>query len=417
MAITAEIVAVGTELLGSDRIDTNSLAITGELHLLGVEVIAKHVAGDNRERLGNLLREAAERANIVIVTGGLGPTEDDVTREAAAAAMNRRLIHSPEAEAVLRARFLQINRPMAENNLQQAYLIEGAEMLSNPNGTACGQFVATDKGALVLLPGPPRELKPMLANELIPRLKRLLPPAVIRTRTFRITGIGESDLDALIAPVYMTYANPVTTVLSATGDLTVILRASGANETEADALLRELGDRIAALLGDRIYTENPADGLETVVGGLLRTRGATVSSAESCTGGLLAGRLTDGIGSSDFYAGGFVTYSNAQKQHALGVPGDLLEKYTAVSEPVAAAMADGARRRTGSTFALSTTGYAGPAGGTERDPVGTVYIGIAGPDKTRVVRARYGVDRYRVRTLATQGALDLLRKTLLADSY
>ncbi|MGH9624215.1 MAG: competence/damage-inducible protein A [Bryobacteraceae bacterium] len=413
MMISAEIVAAGTELLGPDRLDTNSLAITEELHSLGVEVSAKHVVGDNRERLANLLREATGRANLVIVSGGLGPTEDDVTREAAAAALGLRLVHSPEAESVLRARFRQINRPMAENNLQQTYLIEGAEMLANPNGTACGQFIATGKSALALLPGPPRELKPMLANELVPRLKRLLPSGIIRTRTFRITGIGESDLDALIAPVYTKYTNPVTTVLSATGDLRVILRASGEQESEADALLREVGDRITKLLGDRVYTENPAEGLETVVGGLLRTRDATVASAESCTGGLLAARLTDGAGSSDFYAGGFVTYSNEQKQHALGVPADLLEKYTAVSEPVAAAMAEGARQRTGSTFALSTTGYAGPSGGTERDPVGTVYLGLAGPDETRVVRARYGTDRFRVRTLATQHALDLLRKTLL----
>ncbi|MGH9582201.1 MAG: competence/damage-inducible protein A [Bryobacteraceae bacterium] len=415
MAKTAEIVAAGTELLGPDRLDTNSLAITEQLNSLGVEVIAKHVVGDDRERLANVLRGAMERANIVIVSGGLGPTEDDVTREAAASALGRGLLLSLAEESILMARFRQINRTMAKNNLRQAYLIEGAEALPNPNGTAPGQFILTERGALALLPGPPRELKPMLIHELTPRLKPVLPPQVIHTRTFRITGIGESDLDTLIAPVYTKYTNPVTTVLSSPGDLTVILRASAASESEADALLRDLGNSIADLLGDRVYTENAAEGLETVVGRLLRTRRATVSTAESCTGGLLAGRLTDRAGSSDFYLGGFVTYTDGQKRDALGVSGDLLEKHGAVSEPSAAAMAEGARRRTGSTYALSTTGYAGPSGGAECDPVGTVYLGIAGPEETRVVRARYGADRFRIRALATQGALDLLRKTLLAE--
>lgn len=415
MTKTAEIVAAGTELLGPDRLDTNSLAITEQLNLLGVDVVAKHVIGDDRQRLGDTIRRAAESADIVIVCGGLGPTEDDVTREAAAVALGRELVHSPTAESALRARFRQIDRTMAQNNLRQAFLIEGAEALPNPHGTAPGQFVATNRGALALLPGPPRELRPMLIEQLVPRLKRTLPPQIIRTRTFRITGIGESDLDTLIAPVYTKYANPATTVLSATGDLTVILRASGASEVEADALLREVGDPIAALLSDRVYSENPADGLETVVGCLLRQHHATVSTAESCTGGLLAGRLTDRGGSSDFYAGGFVTYTDTQKRDTLGVPSELLERHGAVSSLVAAAMAEGVRLRTGSTYALSTTGYAGPSGGTDADPVGVVYLGLAGPGGTRTIRAHYGADRYRVRTLAAQGALDLLRKTLLSQ--
>jgi nicotinamide-nucleotide amidase len=413
MAKTAEIFAIGTELLGADRLDTNSLAITEQLNLLGVEVVAKHVLGDNRERLAKDLRMAIERSNIVITCGGLGPTEDDVTREAAAAALGCKLVLSLEQESILISKFRQLNRPMAKNNLRQAYLLEGAEALPNPLGTAPGQFISTPHGALALLPGPPRELKPMLVNELVPRLKPVLPPQVIRVRTFRITGIGESDLDALIAPVYKQYTNPVTTVLSAPGDQTVILRAKAATEAEADALLRELGNKIAELLGDRIYSEKPQEGLEMVVGCLLRKRRATVSTAESCTGGLLAGRLTEQGGSSDFYLGGFVTYSVAQKRDVLGISKDLLDRYGPVSEPVAAAMAEGARNRTGSTYALSTTGYAGPSGGTEFDPVGTVYLGIAGPGGTQVIRSRYGADRFRIRALAVQAALDLLRKTLL----
>jgi len=264
------------------------------------------------------------------------------------------------------------------------------------------------------LPGPPRELKPMLIHELIPRLRHIVPPQVIRVRTFRVTGMGESDLDALISPVYTKYKNPATTILFSLGDLFVHLRATAPTEVEADALLREVGHPIVKLLGDRLYTENAEESLEMVVGRLLRKQCATVAVAESCTGGLIAARLTEQGGSSDFFLGGYVTYSEAQKTDILGVAREMIAKHSAVSEAVAAAMAEGARKRSGATYALSTTGYAGPSGGTDFDPVGTVYLGVAGPQQTRVVRVRYGGDRGRVRALATQGALDLLRKTLIA---
>jgi nicotinamide-nucleotide amidase len=413
MPKSAEILAIGSELLTPQRIDTNSLIVTEQLNLLGVEVIAKHVIGDDRERLTQAIRACIARSNIVILIGGLGPTEDDVTRDAAAAALGLELKLSLEQESVLISRFRQINRPMAKNNIRQAYLLEGAQALPNPHGTAPGQFLSIDRGALALLPGPPREMKPMLVNELIPRLKHVIPPQVIRVRSFRITGIGESDLDTLIAPVYTKYTNPVTTVLSSPGDLFVSLRAQAETEQQADNLLREVGGPIAELLGDKVYSTNPDEPLEAVVGCLLRKHHGTVAVAESCTGGLIAGRLTEHGGSSDFFVAGYVTYSAAQKQNVLGVPANLIQKHTAVSEPVAAAMAEGARRLSGATYALSTTGYAGPDGGTDYDPVGTVYLGIAGPTGTRVIRVRYGADRYRVRMLATQASLDLLRKTLL----
>lgn len=410
---SAEIVAIGSELLTPAHTDTNSLAVTEHLNLLGVEVIAKHVIGDDRARLRDAIRVAIERSDVVILIGGLGPTEDDVTREAVSDALGLKLVLSLEQESILISRFRRINRPMAKNNLKQAYLLEGAEAMPNPEGTAPGQFLSTRRGALALLPGPPRELKPMVVNELVPRLRPVLPRQVIRVRTFRITGIGESDLDALISPIYKKYQNPVTTVLSSPGDLCVYLRARADTEEKTEALLREVGNPIAELLGDRIYSEKPNERLEGVVGCLLRKRLANVSTAESCTGGMLAARFTDQPGSSDFFVGGFVAYTDAQKRDVLGVPLDIIKKHTSVSEPVAAAMAEGARRRTGSTYAISITGYAGPDGGTEYDPVGTVYLGIAGPNGTRVIRIRYGGDRYRTRALATQGALDLLRKTLL----
>jgi nicotinamide-nucleotide amidase len=410
----AEIIAIGSELLTPQRVDTNSLIVTESLNMLGVEVFTKQVIGDDRERLTDAIRRALERADIVVLIGGLGPTEDDVTRDAAAAALGRKLEHSAEQEAILAARFRQINRPMAQNNLRQTYLIEGAEALPNPNGTAPGQFLLTRRGALALLPGPPRELKPMMERELLARLKPLLPPQAIKVRSFRITGIGESDLDTLIAPVYTKYTNPVTTVLSSIGDLWVHLRAQGSTEEEADALLKEVGDPIAELLGDRVYSTDNEDTLELTVGRLLRERHATVATAESCTGGTIASRLTDAPGSSDYFIAGYVTYTDQQKHAILGIPEELLAEHTAVSEPVALAMAEAARRLSGATYGVATTGYAGPSGGTETDPVGTMYLAIAGPNgASRCTRIRHGADRYRNRTLATQFTLNLLRKTLL----
>jgi nicotinamide-nucleotide amidase len=411
----AEIIAIGSELLTPQRLDTNSLVITQNLNLLGVEVFTKQVIGDDRERLTDAIQRALSRADIVVLIGGLGPTEDDVTRDAAATALGRKLEHSPAQEAILAARFRQINRPMAQNNLRQTYLIAGAEALPNPNGTAPGQFIVTPRGALALLPGPPRELKPMVEKELLPRLKPLLPPQVIKVRSFRITGIGESDLDTLIAPVYSKYTNPVTTVLSAIGDLWVHLRAQGNTESEADALLKKVGDPIATLLGERVYSTDGEDTLELTVGRLLRERHATLATAESCTGGIIAARLTDAPGASDYFIAGYVTYTDRQKHCLLGVPQELLDSHTAVSEPVALAMAESARRLSGATFGIATTGYAGPTGGTESEPVGTMYVAIAGPDNANphCVRLRHGSDRYRNRTLAAQSSLDLLRKTLL----
>lgn len=413
MAKTAEIIAVGSELLTAQRVDTNSLAITEQLNFLGVEVTAKHVIGDDRARLTDAIRVVTARSNIVILSGGLGPTEDDVTREAAASALGRKLTLDLQQESVLIQRFRQINRPMAPNNIRQAHVIEGAEVLPNPLGTAPGQFISTPKGALALLPGPPKELKAMLMNELVPRLRHVLPPQVIKVRTFRITGIGESDLDALIAPIYTKYTNPLTTVLSSPGDLYVHLRALAETEGEADALLRDVGNPIAEALGDKVYSETATDSLDLVVGQLLRKQHATVAAAESCTGGLLSARFTDAGGSSDYFLAGYVTYTDAQKTAVLGVPNDLIQKHTAVSQAVAAAMAEGARAKARSTYGVSTTGYAGPGGGTEYDPVGTVYIGLAGPEGTQVVRYRHTLGRDRVRILAAQNALDLLRRALL----
>jgi nicotinamide-nucleotide amidase len=410
----AEIIAIGSELLTPQRLDTNSLFLTSQLNALGVAVTAKHVVGDDRARLASAIQTAVERSEYVFLSGGLGPTEDDVTREAAAAALGRTLEFSAAQEQILIQRFAQIRRPMAENNRRQVYLVAGAEALPNPHGTAPGQVCRTVRGALFLLPGPPREFKAMVADQVVPRLRAELPPRVIRVRSFRVTGMGESQLDALIAPVYSKYQNPSTTVLSSLGDLWVNLYAQCDTEAEAEALLREVGDPIAELLGDRVYSTCADDTLELVVGRLLRERKATVATAESCTGGLVAARLTEYAGSSDFFVASFVTYSDAQKQSLLGVPREMIAQHTAVSEPVAKAMCVAAQQKTGATYALSTTGYAGPEGGTEENPVGTVFIGLATPSAAHVTKLIYGMDRARIRTLAVQTALDLLRRELLA---
>lgn len=407
----AEIIAVGSEMLTPQRLDTNSLFLTEQLNTLGVEVRRKVIVGDDRAILVEAVRQALPRADLVIVTGGLGPTEDDLTRESVAQALGRELTLQPDLLAAIEERFRRRQRRMAENNKKQAYVVEGAEALPNHNGTAAGQWIREDSKIVMMLPGPPGELKPMFVNECVPRLAALLPPQVIRARQYRVTGMGESDLDHLIAPVYTKFANPATTILAAPYDIQIHLRARCATEEEAEQLLAEAGGPIEALLGDRIFSRN-GDPLEAVVGKMLRMRGASLAVAESCTGGMLAERITSVPGSSDYFAGGFVTYSNEMKRHALGVPLELIEQHTAVSEEVARAMAEGARSRSGATYAISTTGEAGPESSTG-SPVGTVYIGFAGPEgAAEAKRFNLPGDRTRVRMFATQAALDYLRRKI-----
>lgn len=408
----AEIIAVGSEMLTPQRLDTNSLFITDQLNALGVEVRRKVIVGDDRANLVEAVQRALRRADLVIVTGGLGPTEDDLTRESVAEALGRELTLRQDLLAAVEERFRRRQRRMAENNKKQAYVVDGAEALPNPHGTAVGQWIREGSKVVMMLPGPPGELKPMFAEQCVPRLASLLPAQSIRMRLYRVTGMTESDLDHLIAPVYTKYSNPATTILASPGDIQIHLRARCTTESEAERLLAEVGGAIEDLLGDRIFSRN-GDSLEAVVGEMLRARGATLAVAESCTGGMLAERITSIPGSSGYFAGGFITYSNEMKQRALGVAAELIERHTAVSEEVARAMAEGARERSGATFAISTTGEAGPESNTGA-PVGTVYVGFAGPDGA-VEAKRFNLpgDRTRVRMFATQGALDYLRRKLL----
>lgn len=406
----AEILAVGSELLTPERVDTNSLWLTQQLNELGIEVVTKTIVGDDRARLADAVRAALWRTPLLLITGGLGPTEDDVTREAVADALARPLVFIPELLDRIEQRFRRAGRVMAEINRRQAFLIQGAEALPNEVGTAPGQWLPLDGRAIVLLPGPPGELKPMFTHHVQPRLAALAPPLVIRVRTYRVAGIAESDLDQRISPIYKPWTNPVTTILAAPGDIQVHLRARSATEAEAEALLAELGGRIEQALGDLIYSRG--EPMEAVIGRLLRERGATLAVAESCTGGLLAERITNVPGSSDYFIGGFLVYCDRAKRELAGVPAALLERYGAVSEPVASALAEQTRLRTGATYALAITGVAGPGGGTESTPTGLVYIGLAGPEGTQVQRFRFLGDRDRVRAFAAQTAMDLLRRRL-----
>ncbi len=411
--MNAEIVAVGSEMLTPQRVDTNSLYLTAELNNLGVEVVTKYVIGDHLERLRDAVRHAIARSEILIISGGLGPTEDDLTREAVAHALDRKLIFNQEICEALEQRFARLNRKMAEVNKRQAFVIEGAAILPNDRGTAPGQWVEESGAVVMLLPGPPHELKAMFERQCIPRLARLVPQLAIRTLCMRVAGMGESDLDQLIAPVYKKYQNPATTILAAAGDIQVHLRARCATAAEADALLAEVAGPIELLLGDRIYSRN-GDPLEAVVGDMLRAQKATVAVAESCTGGMLGERFTSVPGSSDYFLGGFITYTNEMKIEMLGVTPELLQEHGAVSQPVAEAMAVGARRRAGSTYALAITGVAGPAGGKEPLPVGTTFIAVADAAGTQVLQRQFLGDRTRIRHFASQLALDLLRRRMTA---
>jgi nicotinamide-nucleotide amidase len=380
------------------------------LNDLGVEVVQKSVIGDDRARLRDGIASGLQRSEIVIVTGGLGPTEDDVTREAAASALRRELRFEQEICDRIAARFERLGRTMAEINRRQAFVIHGAEVLVNERGTAPGQWVYADGRVLMLLPGPPHELHGMW-DQCRERLRAVLPPLVIRTFDWRVAGMPESDLDQLISPVYTKYSNPATTILAAAGDIQIHLRARCTTAEEADALLKEVAAQIDPLLGDKVYSRDGSN-LEHHLIARLRERGETVSVAESATGGLVAQRLTSVPGSSHAFLGGFLTYTDEAKLSVLGVPRAVLANYGAVSEPVAHAMAEGARERFGATYALSVTGFAGPEGGTEDNPVGTVYVGLAAQDTAKVKRFRFLGDRARVRSFAAQAALDMLRRRL-----
>ena len=409
---TAEIIAIGSELLTPDRTDSNSLWLTEKLNEIGVEVKLKTIVGDDEARLEETIRDAIKRSDIVITTGGLGPTEDDLTRQVSARAIGRELIYHPEIEENLRERFQRWGREMPEINKRQAWAIQGAEILPNPNGSASGMLVEIDNKFLAIFPGPPREMQPMFVDYVLPRLKEIAGGILVRRRILKVTGMGESAVDEIAAPIYREYKNVRTSILFNKSEVELHLSASYESEGQALAILEEMSERLAKALGAAVFTVN-GESMEQVIARMLTERHETVSTAESCTGGLIARRLTELAGSSKFFMEGAVTYSNDAKVRTLGVSQETLEKYGAVSGETAQEMATGMRNRAGTDYAISVTGIAGPDGGSEEKPVGTVWFGLADKDGVKATKVFFPGDRYLIRWRSSQAALDLLRRRLL----
>jgi competence/damage-inducible protein CinA-like protein len=410
--LRAEILAIGTELLTPLRSETNAAYITGQLIQAGVDVGARVTVADDPALLESAFRCALGRADIVIATGGLGPTEDDLTREAAAAALGRGLRRDPAILDGLRARFARYGRAMAPVNEKQADLIDGAVMLPNPLGSACGQKVEAGGRLLFLLPGPPNEMQPMLEEQVLPGIRERARGALLRTRVLRIASMSESDVEQVAAPIYKTFTNPRTTILGAPGQVELHLTAEGTSAEAVAARLEELARALREALPGRVYSEDGRE-LPEVVAALLIERRITLAVAESCTGGLLAARLTSVPGASAFLERGYVTYSNRSKVELLGVDPGLLASAGAVSAETAAAMAAGARRAAGADIGVGITGIAGPDGGTPEKPVGLVFIAMEGAAGDRVRRIHFPGVRERVRFQASQAALEMLRRGLL----
>lgn len=414
----SEIIAIGSEMLTPFRQDTNSLYLTEKLNEIGVSVAFKTIVGDREKDLVGAIQIALGRADIVILMGGLGPTEDDLTREAVAAALTLKMRRDGTLLAALHARAATWRIPMPTNNLKQADVLEGATVLANPNGSAPGQWLETTYGGyrkiLFMLPGPPAECRPLFDAECLPRLRASLPERHIAKRTLRAAMIPESQADKLLAPIYTPYTDVETTILSHSGDIQLTLLCSKSSAEAAQSRVDELSSRMEEALEDWLYSTGAASAetLEQIVLYYLGLREATLAVAESCTGGMIAQRITSVPGSSRSFLGGAIVYSNALKAAFAGVSPELIAEHGAVSAEVAKALATGIRLRTGASLGLGVTGIAGPAGGTETKPVGRVYIALSDAQKTDVLERTFRGDRTRVREWATQQSLDLIRRHL-----
>ena len=414
--MNAEIIAIGSELLTPFRQDTNSLYLTEKLNQLGVEVVLKTIVGDSRERLVSVAQHALFRSDLVIFMGGLGPTEDDLTRESVAEALGLELHRDPEILEKLKQRFAARGYPMTPNNAQQADVITGAVVLPNRNGSAPGQWISGQyegrERLIILLPGPPFELKAMFDEQCVERLRAKLPAAYIATRVLKVAMLGESLVDSRVAPIYKRYPDVQTTILAGAGDVQFNLFTRADSMEAAQLRVDELAGEIEDELEDALYASK-GESLEQIVGYYLQMRNATLAVAESCTGGLLADRITSVSGSSRYFLGGAIVYSNALKTKFADVPASLITEHGAVSREVAAALAEGIRKRCKATFGVGITGVAGPAGGTAEKPVGRVYHALAAENGTQVEERNFPGDRKRIRWFASQQALDMIRRKLM----
>jgi nicotinamide-nucleotide amidase len=411
----SEIIAVGSEMLTPFRQDTNSLYLTERLNEIGVIVAFKTIVGDRKKDLVNAIRGALARIDILVVMGGLGPTEDDLTREAVAEALGLTIRREGALVAALHARAATWRIPMPSNNLKQAEVIKGATVLPNPNGSAPGQWLDTvfeeHRKLIMLVPGPPSECKPLFDEECLPRLRAIVPPRHIARRTLRAAMIPESQADKLLAPIYTTFTDIETTILASGGDIQLTLISTKANPEFAKRRVDELATRLEEALEDWLYSSD-GESLEQIVLYYLGLRQSTLAVAESCTGGMVAERITSVPGSSRTFLGGAVVYSDALKQSFAAVPAELIAQHGAVSKEVAEALATGIRLRTGATLGLGITGIAGPSGGTEDKPVGLVHIALSSAEKIESIEKHFRGDRQKIREWTTQQALDLIRRRL-----
>lgn len=410
--VTAEIIAIGSELLTPTKTDTNSLWLTEKLNDIGIEVMLKTIVGDDGARLEETVRDAMRRSDIVITTGGLGPTEDDITRVCTAAALDRELVYHDEIEVALRERFKAWGREMPEINKRQAFVIDGAEILPNPHGSAVGMLADEDGKLLIVLPGPPRENKPMFTDHVFARLRVLAGETHVRRRLLRVSGLGESAVDEIAAPIYSAYKGVQTSILFNKSEVELHVAARSESAEEAQNTADEVAEKLIAALGKAIFATN-GETMEEIVGALLVNRNETVATAESCTGGLIGQRITEVAGSSRYFLEGAITYSNEAKMRILGVDPSIIDQHGAVSAECAEAMASGMRERSGADHAISVTGIAGPDGGSDEKPVGTIFIGYSGKSGTKSVHLVLPGDRYLIRWRTSQAALDYLRRQLL----
>jgi nicotinamide-nucleotide amidase len=413
--LKTEILAVGTELLTPYFQDTNSLFLIERLNDLGIVVAFKTIVADDHEDLVGCFRTAMKRSRLIISMGGLGPTEDDRTREAAAEALGRKLVFDKTVSRSIRERFRRRGVRMPSSNRKQCYVIDGAEVLTNPNGTAPGLWITSGSIRLVLLPGPPHELKPMFEKDVWPRLRASGSGFTLR-RVLKITGMSESLMEDRIRAVYPKLPPEADiTTLAYPGELQVRLSVTGAGDpTSSETVLGTLEKLILKKLGENVYSRT-GETMEEAVGALLRSRGRTLACAESCSGGLLSHRLTNVPGSSSYFLEGVISYGNTSKNRLLGVPLSLIREHGAVSGPVAEAMARGVMRRAGSDYGLSITGIAGPEGGTAAKPVGLVYTGLAWRSGAAVEKNVFFGRREIVKFQSTQKALDVLRRRLMEE--
>lgn len=413
--MNAEIISIGTEILLGDIVNTNAHYLSQELAKLGVSVYYQTVVGDNVNRLKEAILIAKDRADMIITTGGLGPTQDDLSKETVAEVFGMELIKDPIAAGWMEDYFKKRGRVMAESNYKQAMLPKEATPLYNDCGTAPGFMAEIEGTTIVMLPGPPIEMKPMFDKEVAPRLMEKQ-EFMLKSLTLRVCGIGESSMEEKVRDLIDGQSNPTIAPYAKTGEASLRITAKASSEEEADTLIAPVRDEICKRFGDFVYGENE-DTLETVVVNLLLKHNMSIATAESCTGGLLAATLLNGAGMSAVFNEGFITYSNEAKIKHLGVEKTTLDAFGAVSEETAREMALGVAMRTGSRIGVGITGIAGPGGGTAEKPVGLVYIGVCVDGKTEVIRTQSIGDRQKVRLSSVVYALNLIRKNLINNGY